>query len=70
MNIESTATDIQIFNALKQGDSVLKDLQEQVTMDQWEDLYESHAEKKERYDMEVEMFGEALDDDALTNELD
>ena len=39
-------------------------------MDQWEDLYESHAEQQERYDMEVEMFGEALDDDALTNELD
>ena len=28
MNIESTAADVEIFNALKQGDQVLKDLQE------------------------------------------
>ena len=39
-------------------------------MEDWEELYENHQAQKDRYQMEVEMFGEALDDDALTNELD
>ena len=39
-------------------------------MEDWEELYESHQDNKERMDMEVEMFGEALNDDALGDELD
>ena len=70
MNIESTAADAEIFAALKQGDKVLTDLQNQVSMEQWEELYESHQDHVARHDMEVEMFGEALNDEALTDELD
>ena len=39
-------------------------------MEDWEELYEAHEDNKARMDMEVEMFGEALNDDALGNELD
>ena len=70
MNIESTQADVEVFNALKQGDQVLTDLQNQVKMEDWDELYERHQDQKERDQMEVDMFGEALDDDALANELD
>jgi len=59
-----------MMKALKQGDQVLKDLQKQTSMADWEDLYDSHKENLEIHDMECEMFGSALDDDALTDELD
>ena len=49
---------------------MLKDLQKQVSMQDWEDLYESHQEQQERRQMEIDMFGEELNDDALADELD
>lgn len=39
-------------------------------MEDWEDLYDAHKENLEIHDMEVEMFGEALKDDELADELD
>ncbi len=51
------------MKALKTGDSVLKDLQKQTSMQDWEQLYESHQENLERHDMEVELFGAPLDND-------
>lgn len=39
-------------------------------MQDWEELYENHKENLELHDMECEMFGAPLDDDALQNELD
>lgn len=39
-------------------------------MQDWEELYESHKENLERYNMELEMFGAPLDNDELTDELD
>ncbi len=58
------------MKALKTGDSVLKDLQKQTSMQDWEQLYESHQENLERHDMEVELFGAPLDNDQLADELD
>ena len=58
------------MKALKQGDAVLKELQKQTSMQDWEELYENHKENLERHDMEMEMFGAPLDDDELSNELD
>ena len=69
-NVESAQADVNVFAALKTGDKVLKDLHEKVKMEDWDELYESHADSKARMDMEVEMFGEALNDDALADELD
>ena len=43
-NIEATITDIELHKALKEGDAVLKDLQAKVSIEDWEDLYESHKE--------------------------
>ena len=70
MNIESAQADVEIFKALKEGDTVLKDLQKQVSMGDWEDLVESHKEAKEIHQMEIDMFGEALNEDDLADELD
>lgn len=58
------------MKALKTGDNVLKDLQKQTSMQDWEELYDSHKENLEIHDMECELFGEALDNDELANELD
>ena len=58
------------MKALKTGDSVLKDLQKQTSMQDWEQLYESHQENLERHNMEVELFGAPLDNDQLADELD
>ena len=40
--IESTQADVEIFAALKEGDAVLKDLQQKTSIADWEELYESH----------------------------
>ena len=42
--IESAQADIEIMQALKTGDNVLKDLQKQTSLQDWEELYESHKE--------------------------
>ena len=69
-NVESAAQDVNIHEALKTGDKVLKDLTEKVSMDDWEELYADHKDNLARRDMEMEMFGEVLDDDVLEGELD
>lgn len=69
-SIESAQADVQIMKALKTGDSVLKDLQKQTSMQDWEELYDSHKENLEIHDMECELFGEALNNDELADELD
>ncbi len=58
------------MKALKQGDQVLKDLKKQASIEDWEELYESHKENLAMHDLEVEMFGEALKDSELADELD
>ena len=68
--IESAQADVNIFNALKTGDQVLKDLQKQCSIEDWEALYEDHQENMAIYDQEVEMFGEVLKEDDLMDELD
>lgn len=40
--IESAMADVEIANALKQGDAVLKDLHAKVSIEDWEELYEGH----------------------------
>ena len=61
---------MEVFAALKEGDAVLKDLHQKVSIADWEELYESHQENMDVRQMEIDMFGEALNDDALADELD
>ena len=68
--IESAQADLEIQAALKQGDQVLKDLHEKVSIEDWEELYENHQENLRMHDMEVEVFGEALKDEDLLADLD
>ena len=68
--IESAQADLQVFEALKEGDAVLKDLQQKVSIEDWEDLYESHQENMDVRQMEIDMFGDVLKDDDLAAELD
>ena len=68
--IESAAADLNVFEALKEGDAVLKDLQQKVSIADWEELYESHEENMQVRQMEIDMFGEALKDDDLAAELE
>ena len=69
MNVESAAADVNVMKALKTGDQVLKELHKQVTMEDWEEMYENHEDNKARADMEAELFGEALNDADLEAEL-
>ena len=69
MGIESAQADLQIFEALKEGDAVLKDLQQKVSIADWEELYDAHAENMDTRQMEIDMFGEVLKDDDLEAEL-
>ena len=68
--IASAQVDLEVMKALKQGDQVLKDLQKQCSIEDWEELYDSHKENLQMHDMDVEMFGEVLKDDELARELD
>lgn len=69
-NIESAQMDVNIFDAMKQGDRVIEELHKQVTLEQFEELYERHQDQQARKDMEAEMFGRVLKEDDLQNELD
>ena len=40
--IESAQADLEVFAALKEGDAVLKDLHQKVSIADWEELYASH----------------------------
>ena len=68
--IESAQADLNVFNALKEGDAVLKDLQQKVSIADWEELYESHQENMDVRQMEIDMFGDVLKDDDLAAELE
>ena len=69
MNVESAAADVNVMKALQTGDTVLKELHKQVSMDDWEEMYANHEDNKARADMEAELFGEALNDADLEAEL-
>jgi hypothetical protein len=62
--------DVNIFDAMKQGDKVIEELHKQVTLEQFEELYERHQDQQARKDMEAEMFGRVLKEDDLQDELD
>ena len=69
MAIESAQMDVEVFQAMKQGDQVLTDLRKQVTVDEFEELYDNVKDAEENLDREREIFGEVLDKDALMDEL-
>ena len=69
-NIESAQSDVNVYAAMKQGDKVITELQKQVTLEQFEELYDKHQEQQARKDMEAEMFGRVLNEDELQDELD
>ena len=68
--IESAQADVEVYKALKAGDAVLKDLQAKVSIDDWEELYADHKENLRMRDMEVEMFGQELNQAELLDELE
>ena len=70
LSIESAAADLDIFTALKEGDAVLKDLHAKVSIQDWEELYESHQENMEVRQMEIDLFGAELQEEDLAAELD
>ena len=69
-NIESTIADAEIFKALKQGDSVIKELQAQVSIEDWEGLMDDHKENLALQKREQELFGKVLEDEDLLGELE
>ena len=56
---------VQVFEALSQGDKVISELQSKASLEDFEQLYERHTEQKERMEMEQEMFGQILNEDDL-----
>ena len=69
-NIESAIADAEIFKALKQGDSVIKELQAQVSIDDWEALMDDHKENLAVQKREQELFGKVLEEEDLLSELE
>lgn len=61
--------DIEVMEALKQGDKVITDLQSKASLEDFEELYERHQEQKERMEMEQDLFGQVLNDEDLEDEL-
>ncbi len=41
-NIESAQVDVVVFEALKQGDSILTELNQRASLEDFEELYEKH----------------------------
>ena len=69
-NIDSAVADAEVFKALKQGDAVIKELQAQVSIEDWEGLMEDHQENLAVQQREQELFGKVLQDDDLLSELE
>ena len=69
-NIESIQVDVEVFQALKQGDQVISDLQKQASLEDFEALYDKHQDQKSRMEFEQDLFGKVLDQDELQAELD
>ena len=40
--------DVNIFEAMQKGDLVLTELSKQVSMEDWEDIYDKHKEHEAR----------------------
>lgn len=68
--IEAAQADVQVFEALKQGDQVLKDLKSRVSIEDFEALYDDHQDMLKQQDREREMFGELLNDDEIEADLE
>ena len=68
--IESAIADAEVYKALKQGDAIIKELQAQVSIEDWEGLMDDHKEHLANQQREAELFGEPLKDEDLLNELE
>ena len=68
--IESTQADVQIKKAMETANSTLKDLQKQVSIEDWEKIYDDFADIEAQQEQEREFFGEILKDDDLLAELE
>ena len=55
--IESAKADINIMQALKDGDQLLKDLRAQASLEDFEKLVDDHQENLAMQDREIEMYG-------------
>ena len=68
--IESAIADAEVYKAMKQGDAIIKELQAQVSIEDWEGLMDDHKEHLANQQREAELFGEPLKDEDLLNELE
>ena len=68
--IEAAKADINVMQALKDGDKLLKELRAQATLEDFEKITDDIAEQQAIYDQEVEMFGHVLGEDELLEELE
>ena len=50
MNVESAKQDVDVMKAMTTGNTVLKELQKVVSMEDWEEMYENHEDNKARAD--------------------
>ena len=69
-NIESAQMDVNIYEAMKQGDQVLSELQKQATKENFEELVDRLQDAQAQKDAEAEFFGALLNEDELQDELD
>lgn len=68
-NIESAQMDVQVMEALKEGDKVISELQSKASLEDFEELYDRHQEQKSKMEMEQEFFGQIFNDEELEDEL-
>ena len=62
--------DVNVYEAMRQGEQVISDLQKKASLEDFEALYEKHKEHEERQQMERELFGQVLNEEELQDELD
>eukprot|EP00347_Sterkiella_histriomuscorum_P011315 403372921 len=68
-NVESAQMDVNVFEAMKQGDSVLAELQSKASIEDFEEIYDKMKDHQEMQEKEREFFGQALNDEELEDEL-
>ena len=69
VKIESAAADVQIMEAMTLGNNTLKELQKQVSVEEFEEIYDNLQEAQAIQDREIELFGAAFNTDELEDEL-
>ena len=68
-NIETAQINVNVMEAMKQGDKVITELQSMVKLEELERIADNMQEQREMQEQQMQLFGQVLDEDDLLADL-